>query len=153
MRVLDVGTGSAILAILAALLGAERVDAVEFDADALINARENVDRHDCQARVHLQEAFVDLDYLAGTAACAGCYDVIAGNVLSGVLVPLLPGFRSALCSDGFLILAGIMAYEADGVIETAEATGFRLVREDRDEEWWGGLFSATYATPSIARNG
>ena len=143
MRVLDVGTGSAILAILAALLGAERVDAVDFDADALINARENVDRHDCQMCVHLQQAFVDLDYLTGTAACAGCYDMIAGNVLSGVLLPLLPGFRSSLCSNGSLILAGIMAYEADAVIETAEAAGLRLIREDRDEEWWGGLFSAT----------
>ena len=153
MRVLDVGTGSAILAILAALMGAERVDAVEFDADALLNARENVDRHDCQARVHLQEAFVDLDYLAGTAACAGCYDVIAGNVLSGVLVPLLPGFRSSVCSHGSLILAGIMAWEADSVIEAAEAAGFRLVREDRDEEWWGGLFSATHAATLFARNG
>jgi ribosomal protein L11 methyltransferase len=138
-RVLDVGTGSAILAIAAALLGAAHVDGVEYDNDALINARENVARHACDERVSLHEALVDLDYLTGTAA-AGGYDLIAGNVLSGVLVPLLPGFRSALRPDGTLILAGIMAFEADGLIEAASATGFLLEREDRDEEWWGGSF-------------
>lgn len=139
--VLDVGTGSAILAVAAALLGASRVDAVEHDATALINARENVERHGCAGRVILQEAFVDLDYLAGTATASGRYDLIAGNVLSSVLVALLSGFRTALRDGGSLVLAGIMTHEADGVIEAASAHGFRLVREDRDEEWWGGLFA------------
>lgn len=140
--VLDVGTGSAILAVAAALLGASRVDAVEHDATALVNARENVDRHGCAGRVILHEAFVDLDYLTGTATASGCYDLIAGNVLSSVLIPLLPGFRSALRTEGSLVLAGIMTHESDGVIEAATAHGFRLVREDRDEEWWAGLFSS-----------
>lgn len=140
-RMLDVGTGSAILAILAALLGASHVDAVESDADALINASENVERHQCSDRVKLHHAFVDLDYLNGTA-CTARYDMIAGNVLSGVLVPLLPGFRAALHAGGWLILAGIMKHEADHVIEAATATGFRLEREDRDEDWWGGAFKS-----------
>jgi ribosomal protein L11 methyltransferase len=143
-RVLDVGTGSAILAIAAARLGAKLVDAVDCDPDALVNARENVDRHGCQACIHLHEAFVDLDYLFGSSVAAGPYDLIVGNVLSGMLVPLLPGFRTALRPSGSLILAGVLAYEADAVIEAATGSRFRLVREDRDEEWWAGGFTVTH---------
>ncbi|MGH7501379.1 MAG: 50S ribosomal protein L11 methyltransferase [Longimicrobiales bacterium] len=142
-RVLDVGTGSAILSIAAALLGAEHVDAVDCDAGALPNARENVERHACADRIALQEAFVDLDYLAGSAAAAGPYDLIVANVMSGVLIPLQTGFRSALRPTGALILAGILTREAECVVESAAGANLRLVNEVRDEDWWAGAFSVT----------
>jgi ribosomal protein L11 methyltransferase len=139
-RVLDVGTGSAILALAAVRLGATHVDAIECDPDALVNAAENVKRHGCTDAIRLREAVVDLDYLAGTATAEGPYDVITGNVLSGVLMPLLPGFRGVLRPGAVLILAGIMEYQAEAMAQAASLHRFELCREDRDEGWWSAGF-------------
>lgn len=145
-RVLDVGTGSGILAIAAVRLGAEEVIAVEGDGDALINARDNVERNGVADRVQLVHRLVDEEYLA--ASGPGSFDLIVANVLSGVLLPLLPGFRSVLTPapsprPGRLILGGILEHEARTMIEAAMAAGFVLDLEDEEEEWWGGLFTAS----------
>lgn len=136
-RVLDVGSGSGILAIAAARLGAAEVLAVECDADALENAHDNIARNGVADRVEFVQGLVDLEYLKRLGD--GRFEVILGNVLSGVLRPLLPGFHDALTPGGRVVLAGIMEHEADEVIEAAEAAGFELVREDLEEEWWAGL--------------
>ena len=121
-RVLDVGTGSAILAIAAALLGATHVDAVESDADALINARDNVERHGVAAQVQLAQALVDSEWL--DARGGGEYDIILANILSSVIRPLLPAFRHALRPGGALLLSGILEEEADDVLgQAAEGHG------------------------------
>jgi ribosomal protein L11 methyltransferase len=135
--VLDVGTGSAVLGIAAARLGARVVDAVEMDADALINAHENVAVNDCAGRVHLAEATVDDAWLESRAAR---YDIIVANILSSVLVPLLPAFGVALRDDGLrtLILGGILETERDVVVAAAERAGFRAASEDREDTWWAG---------------
>jgi ribosomal protein L11 methyltransferase len=135
--VLDVGTGSAILAIGAALCGAGSVLGVEYDEDAIINASDNIVRNAVEQVVKLDTALVDDAYLR--ARGDGSFDVIAANVLSSVLKPLLASFHRSLKADGHLILGGILETEADEMIEAAEAAGFRLVAEDLEEEWWGGL--------------
>jgi ribosomal protein L11 methyltransferase len=137
-RVLDVGTGSAILAIGAALCGATHVLGVEYDEDAIINARDNIVRNRVQEVVTLQTALVD-DALLSTHR-EQPFDIIVANVLSGVLRPLLPAFRRALRAGGHLILGGILESEADDMIDAASAAEFRLAAEDLEEEWWGGLF-------------
>lgn len=149
-RVLDVGTGSAILAIAAAKLGAGEVLAVESDAEALDNARDNLVKNGVADRVELLHGLVDDEFLAMLGA--GRFEVIVANVLSGVLVPLLPAFESSLAPasggerdqaprrPGRLILGGILEDEADHVIEAAENAGFTLRVEDLEDEWWGGLF-------------
>jgi ribosomal protein L11 methyltransferase len=137
-RVLDVGTGSAILAIGAAMRGAREVLAVEYDEDAMINARDNIERNRVADVVRLDTAMVDAAYLQRCGDAA--FDLIAANVLSGVLRPLLPAFHRALKPSGYLILGGILEEEAEELIEAAEAAAFRLRGEDLEEEWWGGLF-------------
>ena len=136
-HVLDVGTGSAILAIAAALLGAGRIDAVEVDPDAIPYAVANVERHGVEAVVRVEQALVDDAWLAARPAV---YDLIVANVLSGVLRPMLPGLRSALRESGALILGGILADEADGMRAGAAAAGFALVEEVREDEWWTACF-------------
>ncbi len=131
-RVLDVGTGSAILSIAAALLGAVQVDAVESDADALVNARDNVARHGVAAQVRLVHALADERWLAAH----GSYDIILANILSGVIRPLLPAFRRALRPRGALLLSGILDAEAEDVITDAAAAGLRVRVEDLEDEWW-----------------
>ncbi|NJD10610.1 MAG: methyltransferase domain-containing protein [Gemmatimonadetes bacterium] len=132
-RVLDVGTGSAILAIAAARLGAAAVLAAEHDADALGNAAENVERNGVAGRVRLQHALVDERFLA---AHPGEFDLILANVLSGVLKPLLPAFRASLRESGRLILSGSLATEAADVLEAARRARWAPEAEDREEDWW-----------------
>lgn len=136
-RVLDIGTGSGILAIAAAELGSGPVLAVEADGDAIENARDNLRRNGVDTRVTLEHAFVDREFLERRGP--GAYDLILGNILSGVLRPLLPAFHDALAAGGRLVIGGILEEEADDMIEAAEAAGFELRTEDLEDEWWGAL--------------
>ena len=136
-RVLDVGSGSAILAIAAARLGAGEVVAVEYDPDANLNARENLERNGVADRVCIVEAMADPSLLAGL----GRFDLILANILSGVIRPLLPAFRRALgrSPEGRLIVSGILRGESADVIHAAEAAGFRVAEVDQEDEWWSAL--------------
>ena len=136
-RVLDAGTGSGILAIAAARLGASLVHAVESDADALPNARDNVLRNGAADRVRLIHATVDLQWLS---ARAGVYDIIAANIISGALRPLLSGFREAMRPGGYLVMCGILRDEADDIRAAACASGLEPEDERFEEDWWGGAF-------------
>jgi len=133
-RLLDVGSGSAILSIAGALLGAQHVVAVESDVEAIPNAHENVERSGAGDRVTLLCALVDdafLDTYGG-----GSFDGILANVLSSVLIPLLPAFHRALATSGWAILSGILIEEADAVRAAAEQAGFAVEAEDAEEQWW-----------------
>jgi ribosomal protein L11 methyltransferase len=135
-RVLDVGSGSAILSIAAALLGAARVTALEYDADANVNARENIERNGVGERIELREEMADPPLLA----TFGTFDLVLANILSSVIRPLLPTFASALTDGGRLIVSGILSRERDEVVDDARAAGFILAAEDGEEEWWSALF-------------
>ena len=139
-RVLDVGTGSGILAIAACRLGASHVLAVESDPVAIPTARENLERNGVAEAVTLENALVDHAYL--DALGPGSVDLIVANVLSGVLIPLLPAFRRVLAPAGRAILGGILTTEADRVVAAAEAVGFDVAREDVEDEWWSVFLTA-----------
>lgn len=134
-RVLDVGSGSAILAIAAARLGAAEAVAVEYDPDANLNARENIDQNGVADRVRIVEAMADPPLLAEL----GQFDLVLANILSGVIRPLLPAFRAALRPGGRLIVSGILRTEHPAVVEDAKAAGFRVDQVDEEEEWWSAL--------------
>jgi ribosomal protein L11 methyltransferase len=136
-RVLDVGSGSAILAIAAARLGAREVIAVEYDPDANLNARENLEGNGVEGIVEIVEQMADPALLDGL----GPFDLVLANILSGVIRPLLPAFHAALggTPEGRLIVSGILRTEAPSVVHDAEVAGFRVVEIDEEEEWWSAL--------------
>ena len=136
-RVLDIGSGSGILSIAAARLGADEVLAVEYDPDANINACENIERNDVQGRVTLREELADPELLGQL----GSFDLIVANILSGVIRPLLPAFAAALRGDRQLIVSGILQTESNLVLQDAWAAGFVLMEEDREEDWWSALLA------------
>jgi ribosomal protein L11 methyltransferase len=136
-RVLDIGSGSAVLSIAAAKLGADKVVAIEFDPDANINARENIERNEVDGRIELMEQLADSPLLAKL----GAFDIVLANILSGVIRPLLPALRDALNPDARLIVSGILQDERDTVVEDAQAAGLDLIDEDREEEWWSGVLA------------
>ena len=136
-RVLDVGSGSAILAIAASRLGAGETVAVEYDPDANLNARENLELNGVEERVRIVEAMADPALLRGL----GRFDLLLANILSSVIRPLLPAFREALggSPEGRLIVSGILRAEHADVVRDAESAGFRVARTDEEEEWWSAL--------------
>jgi ribosomal protein L11 methyltransferase len=148
-RVADIGAGSAILSVAAALLGAATVLAVESDPYAVEAARENVVRNQVSDRVSVEERLVDVPWLQET----GPGDGIVANIERGVVVPLLPGLRTALRPGGWLILSGIQDFEAPAVRSAAEAEGFIFVREDREDGWWSSLFRRPDPLPAEGPSG
>jgi ribosomal protein L11 methyltransferase len=142
-RVLDVGSGSSVLAIAAAMLGASQVVAVEYDADANLNARENIARNGVAAKVELIEQLADPEMISGL----GPFDIILANILSGVIRPLLPALRHALNPGGRLIVSGILREEKEQVLEDARAVGLNWLDGDSEDEWWSGVLKV----PSVER--
>lgn len=135
-RVADVGTGTGILAIAAARLGAESVLAVEADPWAVEPARANVWGNGVEDRVEVVEARATAEHVGRLEP----FDGLVANIESGVLRVLLPGFGRALAAGGWLVMGGILADQRRGVEDAAGREGFRLVDEARDGEWWSGAF-------------
>jgi ribosomal protein L11 methyltransferase len=134
--VADLGTGSAVIAIAAAKLGARRVVAIEVDPDALGNARENIERNAVASRVDLLEG--DARTLLSLVAP---FDVIVANILAPVVIELLPVMAASLTGGGRAIIAGILDEEHSGVLEAAGAGGWRVERVDVEEGWWSALLT------------
>ena len=129
--VADLGAGSAVLAIAAARLGASRVAAIELDADAIGNAEENVRANGVSDRVVVLEG--DAVSLLPLVAPVR---VILANIISSVLIAMLPAMRAALPSEGVVILSGILVDERDAFASALQREGWRVDREDVEDVWW-----------------
>lgn len=129
--VADLGAGSAVLSIAAAKLGASRVFAIEYDGEAIANAEENVRRNGAEGVVHVFEG--DATILLPLVAPV---DAIVANIISSVLVELLPAMHAALRQGGRAVLSGILLDERESMIEALGADGWRLEREDVEDVWW-----------------
>lgn len=136
-RVLDIGSGSAILAVAAALLGASTVTAVEGDPVASEYARENIERNGVSDRVRWIQALAD----SPMVRALGMADGVVANIESGVLRRLLPGFRDVLAPGRWMILSGIPAEEWEPFSREVVDSGFALVATDADGEWRAGWFT------------
>lgn len=132
--VADLGSGSAILAIAAAKLGATRCWAIEIDPEAQSNAALNVEDNDVADVVHLLEG--DASVLLPLVAPV---DVITANIISSVIIELLPAMRDAMTPGGQAILSGILESEADVVVDALRDHDWQLRRTHVEEEWWSAL--------------
>ena len=108
LRVLDVGTGSGVLAIAAALLGAESVTAFDEDPEALRNASENVERNGVPHVVDIQETA-----LASYAAPAA--DLVLANLTGAVIERNAQSLMQLVTPGGTLIVSGFTHAEVDAV--------------------------------------
>ena len=135
-RVADLGAGSAVLSIAAAKLGAGRVVAIELDPDAIGNAEENVARNEVADRVTVIEG--DATTLLPLVAPV---EVVLANIISSVLLELLPTIRAALSDGGHAILSGILQEERDTMLSALDAGGWRVDAVDEEDIWWTALIS------------
>ena len=125
VRVADVGTGSAILAIAAAKRGAREVVGLDIDEVAIREAKENAVRNDVEIALGIGSA-ADLD---------GTFDVVLANIVAAVLHKIAPELVAHLAIGGRLIVAGIIATEEDETVAAFAAAGLRVVAHDQEGDW------------------
>ena len=132
-RVLDVGTGSGILAICASKLGAEMCRAYDIDPVAVKVARENI-KDSGLTNVTCDQS----DLLRQVDISDGGYNVICANIVADIIIRMTPDVAKYM-DDGAVILAsGIIMERADDVISCFEANGFKIV-DRADENGWCAL--------------
>jgi ribosomal protein L11 methyltransferase len=123
--VIDVGTGSGVLAIAASLLGASRSVGIDDDADAIAAAQENLELNP-RADVTLMVAdlrSVDL----------GAADVVFANLTGGLLIAAAPILQELTARQGRLIVSGLMATEEADVL--AALTPWQVEHRAQEDEW------------------
>jgi ribosomal protein L11 methyltransferase len=143
--VLDIGTGSGILAIAAALLGARRVLALEADPAACEAAAVNVALNGVVDRVEVRPLDVTARALIrmaqpGHPGYPGRFGGVVANLEARIVTPLLPALPSVLDGGGWLVVSGILAPERDRLMEAAGRAGLELRDEAREAAWWTGCF-------------
>ena len=130
-RVLDLGSGSGILAIAAVLLGARDAIGIEVDGEAIPVAEGNAERNGVGALVRFLEG--DAALLAPLAGPAG---LVLSNILRHVNLTLLPSIHAALQPAGVAIFSGMECPEAPLFRPVLPEAGFDLLDEIEDDGWW-----------------
>lgn len=127
-RVLDVGCGSGILSIGAALLGASEVTGVEIDPDAVAVAEENVEKNGLAGRIRILQG----DLTEGLDLEA---DIIVANLMADLVMRLADPAAEHLAKDGIFISSGILIEKREQVSEAIRSAGFTIERVVTDGEW------------------
>jgi ribosomal protein L11 methyltransferase len=130
-RVLDLGSGSGILAIAALKLGAARAVAIEFDPEANPVAERNAERNGVADRMVILEG--DAGALAPLGAPA---DIVISNILRSVNTILIPAIIAAMAPDAVAIFAGMEESEEHLFRPVLERAGLVVIDEVRDANWW-----------------
>jgi ribosomal protein L11 methyltransferase len=126
-RVLDVGTGSGVLALAALTWGVPRVVAVDIDADAVRVAADNARLNGLSSRLHLIHG--------GPEALSGFWPLVLANVLAAPLMDMAPTLARRVGRSGRLVLSGIRSSLATDVEQAYRHVGMRLVRSQARDGW------------------
>ena len=133
---LDVGTGSGILAILALMFGAKKAIGTDLDPCAIEAVRENKEANGIRPE--------DFELLIGNIITEKeiqdqvgyeCYDIVVANILADVLVPLTPVIVHQLKKGGIYITSGIIDDKESVVVEAVKAAGLELLEVTYQGEW------------------
>ena len=126
-RVLDVGSGTGILAIMAHLLGAKQVEAFDIDSWCVDNGNENFDLNGVSTRMGL-----------GTIREVnpqGPYELILANINKNVLLDELAIYAGLLTSQGLLLLSGFYSEDIEDLVQAASAQGLTLTMQTTKDNW------------------
>jgi ribosomal protein L11 methyltransferase len=131
-HVLDVGTGSGILAIGAAKMGAVRVLGIDIDENAIDNATENVRQNRVEACVEIRSGSID-------SARDEKFHLICANINRKTLVPMVEAMKKNLHAGGRIILSGILKSEEQEVMIPIQKAGLVCKDKKQSGEWIGLL--------------
>ncbi|MCI5137656.1 MAG: methyltransferase domain-containing protein, partial [Candidatus Electrothrix sp. AR1] len=133
-KVLDIGTGTGILAMGVALFGAEQVIAIDNDPESVRVAGENIAHNALEGKITVSGD--NLDDLIGS------FDLVCANIIHDVLVDMAPAIAALVSEKGAVVLAGILQGEQEkNIIKLYEKLGLTL-QEARYEDEWVSLFLA-----------
>ncbi len=138
-RVLDFGTGTGILAIIAAKLGADLVSAIDNDAWSVENALENAMANGSN-NVRIAQGSLEI------AAPYAPFDVILANINRHILLQYMAQMRAILVDDGVLVLSGILTADELIIRATAENSGLQYVVTTNEGDWLSMKFTARSST-------
>lgn len=126
--VLDIGTGSGILAIGAAKLGAAEINAVDIDSVAVKVAKENA---------QLNKVADKINITCGNLAekVSGTYDIVVANIIADAVIALSADAAKFLKDDGLYITSGIIEHRLDDVKNALTEYGFNIIHIERDRDW------------------
>ncbi len=139
--VLDIGTGTGVLAILAAKKGAGRIVAFDNNEWAVENTRENLASNDTDNDVQLFLGELgDLDKETGTDTDG--FDIILANLHRNLIMELLPDIvhHFSKTPTPYLLTSGVLYQDYEGLCEAAAAHGLKPVSERRENEWISTIF-------------
>ncbi|MEM1115935.1 MAG: 50S ribosomal protein L11 methyltransferase [Bacteroidota bacterium] len=128
-RVLDVGTGTGVLALAALRLGAAETVGVDVDPWSVANSEENAQRNGLADRFAIREGSLDV-------APPGPYGLVLANIIRSVLEPMLPELARLVAPGGAVVLAGLLQSERERMLEAAAASGLALAAEATENDWW-----------------
>jgi ribosomal protein L11 methyltransferase len=131
-RVLDLGTGSGILAVAAARLGAAEVLALDVEAAAVAVARETVSLNGLAGVVEVGRG--------GIGSAVPPYEVVAANIFPSVLIELAPDLAAAVRRGGVLVASGSVAARAEGAADAVCSAGLGLEGRRSQGDWVGMVF-------------
>jgi len=132
MQVLDLGTGTGILALIAAKLGCAGVLAVDNDANAIAVALRNAQNNDVAHWVH---------FLHGSLAdVTGVYDLVLANILAPVIIQMAEsGLAMRLRPGGTLVVSGVLVEQAPQVTQSLVQVGLSVIEQRQQGDWVGLL--------------
>lgn len=130
---LDMGSGTAVLAILARMKGAKHVTAIDNDVWAYNNAFENVQSNN----------FGDIEVLLGDSSLlpGKKYDIILANINRNILLNDIPAYRESLNDGGKLIMSGFYSEDLSLIEAKANETGLRLMSKRTENNWMAACFT------------
>ncbi len=130
-RVLDVGTGSGILAICASKLGAEECYAYDIDPMSVRVARENIKDSGLDGKIICEKS----DLLKQAYKMCGGYDVICANIVADIIIRMAPDVGDFMNERTVLLCSGIIVERQEDVISALDACGLRVVDTSIDNGW------------------
>ena len=140
-KVLDLGCGSGILSIAALILGAERVDAVDIDPNAVKVATRNVSLNKFQGKFRAETGdILDRNGNFPSIILNEKYDIIIANIVADVLIKLCDFIGDYMTEKAYFILSGIITERREEVIQALKKNGFKVI-EDAEKRGWRCLVS------------
>lgn len=125
-RLLDFGTGTAVLAILAEKMGASKIDAIDNDAWSIENSLENTAANQCK-KINLVNA--------DTIDTGEIYDIILANINLNVILHNLPALKAVSKSGTLLLLSGIMKADQANMVQSLAAGGWQYHKTVEKGDW------------------
>lgn len=135
-KLLDVGTGSGILAILSLMFGAEEAVGTDLDPCAVKAVRDNMEANSISPeKFSMMIGNLITEKEIQDKVGYGCYDIVVANILADVLVPLTPVIVNQMKPGGIYITSGIIDDKEKAVAEAVEAAGLSIVETTYQGEW------------------